>query len=226
MEKKEAAEAADLKSVLEYIQEREGDLARATEKLRTNVERIANIFGEKEYCQICGRHVMSSIHFQYCERKTNRVFDGIPEQIEGAKIELVSPDFDRGRWGDPERKVHYIEEREHHKFMPKIFVSIEVTDDESFYESEDDEGEIEKYFLTTRQHDLEVEVCYRGEVSYYVKIANLPRQALKELVRSERISKFLEKVSKGLEITGKNYEEVAEVAERLATVLPQQGEKK
>jgi len=221
MGKKEAVEAADILSVLEYIQEREGNLARATEKLRRNVERIANVFGSRDYCQICDGHKRHSMHFRYRERKNNRGINEIPEQIEGAKVELVSLAFDVGRWGDPERKIHYVEEHEHHQFVPKIFVSIEVIDVESFYERDDCDGYSEEYFIVINRDGMKAEVRCRGDFRHYVEIENLQRKAVKELVRSGRICKFLARVSKQLEETGKEYQEVAEVSERLTTALPQ-----
>lgn len=217
-ERKEAAEAADLRRVLEYIQEREGNLARATEKLRRNVERIANVFGSKDCCQICGKYKSHCNHFKYFDRKYHLGYDEVPEKIGGYKTELVSPDYNSSSWGDPEKGTVYVEEHEYHEFVPKIYVSIEVKDSEPFYvDSGDPYDSAEEYFLLIGRFGMRVEI---GDGERFVEIKDLPRRAVKALVKSGRITKFLQKVAQELEDTGNEYQEVAEVAERLAAALP------
>ena len=215
-ERKDVAEAINLRRVLEYIQEREGNLARATEKLRRNVERIANVFGSKDCCQICGKYKSNYAHFRYFDRKYHLGYDKVPEKVGGYKAELVSPDYKSSSWGDPEKGTVYIEEHEYHKFVPKIYVSIEVKDSEPFYIDDSDSYDTEEYYLIIGRFGMRVEI---GDGERFVDIKDLSRRAVKALVKSGRITKFLERVVKELEDSGKEYEEVAEVAERLASAL-------
>ena len=214
VEKKIAAEAANIKGVLEYIQEREGNLARATEKLRRNVERIANVFGDKKLCQICGKDKFHGNHFRYYDRGYHLGFDEMPEKVMGYKAKLVTPEFNPSSWGDPEHRIIYIEEHISHKFLPKVYVSIEIRDDEPFFV--DDEKE---YFLVMGPAGMRVEIDNNGSKKV-VGVEDISRRAIKALVKSGRISKFLGIVAEKLEKASEEYQDVAEVAERLAVSLP------
>jgi hypothetical protein len=46
-------ESADIVRVFDYLREREEELSRYSDKLRKSVWRIANVFGDSDYCQIC-----------------------------------------------------------------------------------------------------------------------------------------------------------------------------
>ena len=211
-ESKEVAEATNLRRVLEYIQEREGNLARATEKLRRNVERIANVFGPKDICQICGKYKSNYAHFRYFDRKYHLGYEEVPEKVGGYKAELVAPDYRGSSWGDPEKGTIYIEEHEYHKFVPRIYVSIEVKDSEPFYVDDD----VDEYYLIMGRFGMRVEI---GDGERFVDIKDLSRRAVKSLVKSGRIMKFIQRVAQELEEEGKEYQAVAEVAERLAAAL-------
>jgi hypothetical protein len=48
------AEAQDLNQILGYIEQREETLSRYSDKLRQSLVKIANVFGRKDLCRLCG----------------------------------------------------------------------------------------------------------------------------------------------------------------------------
>jgi hypothetical protein len=51
------AEAQDLNQILGYIQEREQTLSKYSDKLRKSLVKIADVFGNPQYCQRCNKWV-------------------------------------------------------------------------------------------------------------------------------------------------------------------------
>ncbi len=205
----------DIKNVLEYIQEREVNLTRATEKLRRNVERIANVFGNRHDCQHCAWQKNGNSHFRYFDRRDHRGYNEIPETLSNRKTKLVTPGFDSGRWGNPKENTISFEEHQHHTFVPKIYISLPIRDDESFFVS----GAGEYYYLCFHAGGMKIE-RNDGDFERYIEISDLSRQALKALVKSGRIPKFLQKTAEKLDAAKEEYEDVATLAEKLTDALP------
>ena len=60
-----SAEALEIDRTVEYLRERERQLSRYSNKLRSAVQRIANIFGDDRECQICGHRKEHPDHQQH-----------------------------------------------------------------------------------------------------------------------------------------------------------------
>jgi len=118
----------------------------------------------------------------------------------------------------------YDHERDHpdHAFLPKIFVSLDIEDAEPFFTDDDENGPF-SYLLALSDCDLVVWKRLKEDtvMPYCAKweVSESSRKILKELVRSGRIPKFLRLVAERLEQTGKEYGEVAEVAEKMAAAI-------
>lgn len=52
----------DFVGLIKYIQEREKNLSKYSDKLRESVVRIANVFGDSDFCQICGKNESHGNH--------------------------------------------------------------------------------------------------------------------------------------------------------------------
>jgi len=170
------AEAADLPQVLAYLQERERELSKYSDKLRESVKRVISVFGDSDECQVCGKH----------------------EEV----------------YSEGDIKNH--EEATGHKFVPKVYVSIFVLDNEPFYTVEDFELR-----LALVNGKLVAWDSRGGEYNAKHHIGNLAREHVKALVKSGRLIPFLQKVKQELDETTQEYRQVAQVAEKLADALKQ-----
>jgi hypothetical protein len=172
---KPEGEPEGLIEIVKYIQEREENLSRYSDKLRQSLVRIAQVFGSARECQICN-------------------------------------------------SVHFWDQEYDHEFIPKIAVSLDITDPEAFYEEEDEEGK-DIYYL--QLWDLNLRICMKrvffatGEERYWDwrYFNDASRHLLKELVRSGRLPKFLEYVAQVLQEKGLEYGEAAEVASKMADAV-------
>jgi len=214
------AEAADLPQVLAYLREREENLAKYSDKLRKAVERISNVFGHPSKCQVCGNdkdnHIPKwKVLVKYPEQREKWVYAYCADTAEEAMQKA------RSEFGDAALKVEIYEAHEKdrikdHKFVPKIHVSIDLRDDEPFYEDDERtatlairEGELEAV-VHDKEHSEEIGPYYVHDIS---------RTKLKALVRSGRLVKFIQKVKDEVEREEREVRELAEIAEKLAKAV-------
>jgi len=106
-----------------------------------------------------------------------------------------------------------------HTRVPGLGISIDVKDPVSFYEAEDGDTA----YLAIRNHEFGVVwVGSDGQESKLVTATELPRTALKALVRSGRIWKFLDGVSQLIDQEAGEYRQASELAEKLAEAVKEQ----
>lgn len=168
---------------LKYIELKEKNLSRYSDKLRSAWITISDIFGKAKYCQICGQ----------------------PKEIH------------------PDKHPVIVEKYGVHDFKPKIEISIDIIDDQPFYE--DDELNA-KYYLSIIDHELKIKDLPRDvdpSTLHYLSggyaMWNAPRWLLKQLTKSGRLLGFLQHVAKTLEKMEAEYGEVADLADKLAKAL-------
>ncbi|MEM2293185.1 MAG: hypothetical protein QXX41_07915 [Nitrososphaerota archaeon] len=161
---------SELVELLKYIQEREENLSRYSDKLRRSLVKISNAFGSKDFCMIC------------------------------------------------DRLQRYHTDVKDHEFKAKVYVSIDVLDDEPFYTEYDEYGTFD-YYLAIRGHELIIQVKVNREETICKGFGEVSRELLKALVKSKRLIPFLKKVADELERVGKEYKEVSEIAEKMASVI-------
>lgn len=214
-----APEESDLLGIIKYIEKKEKGLSNYSDKLRQSVEKIAQVFGNSKYCQICNCTVNQGQHAKYFLRKTREYVDALPI---GATV--VTPDFDVGHWAG--MNGEYVEVCENpHKFIQKIQVSVDVEDAEVFSIPQSTVGSYYKLAML----DSELVLCkYHDEFNYPVNTLALQgwsehdtvgRATLKALVKSGRLQKFLQHVAERLAAETQEYAEVAEIAEKMANVV-------
>jgi hypothetical protein len=172
----------NLNEILNYIQEREKTLVHYSNKLRQSVVKIADVFGNPQYCQRCNKWAL----------------------------------FHEGKWRDkPEGKDVC------GNFKPKIQVSIDVVDDQSFAEEKDEISDT-KYYLAILERNMGF-VCTFTNDKYMPKnlryFDSAPRKLLKALVKSGRLIPFLQKVADTIQVESEKYKEVAEIAEKMAQAI-------
>lgn len=213
-------ESADIVRTVEYLREREGELSKYSDKLRGSVERIANVFGDRDECQICGETEGNKQHHKYFARFDNGSFDELPKEYRGHVVQLVKSDENIGQWGDPDRNITYFEETENpHKFLPKIEISVDA-EGEEFTTSVGFEG-TERAALCLDHHSLRLKSYIAGsaDLPHYLKIKDLSREELKRVVKERRITELIGTVKQKLDETTEEYKQVSEMAERLASAL-------
>lgn len=213
-------ESADLVRTVEYLRERESELSKYSDKLRESVERIANVFGDRDECQICEETEGNKQHHFYFARFDNGSFDELPKEYRNHVVQLVKSDENIGQWGDPDRNITYFEETENpHKFVPKIEISVDA-EGEEFTTSAGFEG-TERAALCLRKHVVKLKSYIAGsaDLPWYTNLKNLPRETLKRVVKERRITELIEIVKQKLDETTKEYKQVSGIAEKLASAL-------
>ncbi|MEM3725114.1 MAG: hypothetical protein QW209_06335 [Nitrososphaerota archaeon] len=106
-------------------------------------------------------------------------------------------------------------EDQKHKELQAINVTLDVDDDEPFYVDDFDN----KYFLCFYERYLRAKIVTPDGSCIYDFIEKLPRKALKALIKTRRLIKFLQKVAEELEKANEEYSKVAEIAEKMATAV-------
>ena len=224
----------ELVKTIKYIEERERSLSRYSDKLRRSLERIFNVFGNPNSCQICGLSEWSGFHKKYYYYDCNHPQASVsatddPKSLESytsykiVVLEQENP-VERWAWDDVKKERYVYVNKNQHKFTPKVFVSIDIEDTLPFYTVEDDEV-IDEYYLAFRKHELAIVVWtrYKGEswtssVRTY-GVDQVSRECLKALVKSGRLLEFLKTVSEKLQKMSEEYKEVSEIAEKMAKAI-------
>jgi hypothetical protein len=235
---------AELTQIVKYIEEREKTLSRYSDKLRRAVERIFNVFGDPDECQVCEGEEGYFMHFkyyyydypneeyhQYYYIKTG--VNEVPSEIHGMKVEVLERDEALeskrpDRSFDKERRVWFVfKTPNYHKFTPKVFVSIDVEDGVPFYTEKHGEhyDVIDEYYLAFQDHELVIlnKTRYENDVRWPVTnicgVNEVSRECLKALVKSGRLLEFLRMVAEKLQKMNEEYGEVSEIAEKMAKAI-------
>jgi hypothetical protein len=199
----------DLKEIIKYIEEREENLSKYSDKLRENLLKIVNLFGDKNYCRICGNK--QKIYFgnvNLISEKVKEKFKDeayIPHDEVFKDLELLSEDYKKYAG---------------HKFTPFIQVSDDIRDAEPFRKVKKEFGGEYLYYLCFTDHRLAIEVVdtslERTKIMYFDEVS---RVTLKEIVKTKALVKFLQYVAKQLSIKEEEFRYVSEIAEKLASVV-------
>jgi hypothetical protein len=234
----------ELVKTIRYIEERERTLSRYSDKLRRAVERIFNVFGKPSECQVCGYGETRYLHFKYYyypdEREEYHTcysvkvgVDEVPAEVNGMRTEVLEVDealdadtIDvKVKSFDKDRKVWFVfKNPKYHRFMPKVFVSIDVEDGVPFYSVGDEEA-VDEYYLALRKHELVIvmRTRYKNEAwtsgAKVYGVDQVSREVLKALVKSGRLLEFLKTVSEKLQKMSEEYREVSEIAEKMAKAI-------
>jgi len=206
--------------VINYIAEREESLSRYSDKLRESVERIANAFGKKSECQICDMSEGHKNHHRYYEGYRHTAFDELPEKLYNMKVQLVDENYRVNFWGDPETRTIYVREnKDFHKFVPKVEVSLDVEGQE-FLDAISQYGK-ELAKLCIHDHEMMLKSYYEGEEEHagYSPISVLSRRLLKRIVKEGHITQLLHQTKEALDVATEEYKEVSEIAEKFAKAL-------
>jgi len=226
---------ANLVEAVKYIEKREQELSRYSDKLRASVKRVFDQFGDSDYCRICNLRDMSRVHFKFMVALEYGGIDYTDDEekiqkllTSGKYILVNSKDFNN-IW-IINNKFVIVKNDDYHEFMPKIHLSLNV-DGEPFYSTKSD-GDIIDYYLASRDGEIKIIKASKpdvefesleeeSEMTYHVEynISNISRKVLKELVKSHAIEKFLRKYIENLDSTTDEIEKVSEIAEKLASVL-------
>jgi len=232
---------AELTKTIRYIEEREKSLSRYSDKLRRAVERIFNVFGDSDKCQICGGGKDYFMHFKYYyydypHEEYHRYYytktgvNEVPAEIHGMNVEVLDRDeayleHKPTKNFDKERNVWFVfKNPKYHEFMPKVFVSIDVEDGVPFYSVEDEEA-VDEYYLAFRKHEMVIvmRTRYKNEAwtsgAKVYGVNEVSRECLKALVKSGRLLEFLKTVSEKLQKMSEEYREVSEIAEKMAKAI-------
>jgi hypothetical protein len=206
---------AEMLEVIRYIQERSENLRRYSRKLREAISIIESQFGERNRCRVCRlcTRVEGEKRLVYANAAISglKVFDPKAQPLVNKFVEhdeLFSEKY---------LDILEYKYRKPHKFVPCVDVDIDVDDTEPFYVNEYGQ----KYFLAFRNSEL---VCivdeWNGERHKdYKALSDLGRDALKDLIKSKRLIKFLEYVAEELRKREQDFREVSEIAEKMALAL-------
>ena len=194
---------------MKYLIERSESISRYSDKLREALERIENQFGEKRRCRICGIYTTSEKdQLVYA----NIVIDTNKPNAKAIVNKMIPHDELFSKYADilDDANKPYA----FHKFTSSIDVDIDIKDTEPFFTIDD-----KYYYLAFRDHNLvalierEEEIENTESVHY---ISSISREALKALIKSQRLIKFLAYVADELRKKEAEFKEVAEVAEKMA----------
>ena len=203
----------EMMEVIKYLEERSENLRRYSRKLREAIGVIEKQFGKRNRCRICGLEtkVDGEKRLVYANAVIPRLDDLRKYQLLN---EFVEHDILFSKYLDVLEDKY---REKPHKFIPCIDVGIDLDDEEPFHV---DENEGKRYFLAFRGGELMcmiLDECY--ECEEYWKLSELRKNALKDLVKSGRLVKFLQYVAERLKEAEQDFREVSEIAEKMASAL-------
>jgi len=217
MERKKAEAKAgmpDMANVLKYIEEKEENLSNYNDKLRQNMVAIADIFGDSSCCRRCGRLKSDASHFKYEGLRYGKGVHKIPED----GVFLANLKDAGSKWGNDEGE-YYVKTIDKHNFLPKIDISINYTDESIFHS--DSDWVKHDFFLSLHKGELEIKEVIDDDKDAvkYISFSRASRYLLKKLVQSKRLLPFFQKLGRKVAENTKEYEEVSEIAERMAKYI-------
>jgi hypothetical protein len=192
----------EIKENISYLAERSESIRRYSRKLRDAIKKIENIFGERTRCRICHKDL---------EIYANCVIDR--EKAKEIINTFVEHDVIFSKYADALDDEH--KRYAFHKFVPCIEINAHIRDTEPFFVEND-----KKYYLAFRNCELAYEVYDENEEMVewgYITILNV--DAIKALVKSQRLIKFLSYVAEKLRTEENELKEVSEIAEKIAQVV-------
>jgi hypothetical protein len=205
----------ELSEVLKFIEEREQKLSGYTDKLRQALDKIFQVFGDKDVCQICD--FTEEWHRKYYLPPDGIKVDDPKTFTKEEYVIMPRKEWEKDYFGKTHtqegKEIFIINEKADHTFKPKIEVSIDF-DGEPFFKNEEEK----EYKLAVRDHKL-VFVKYTEFHEEIYDAYEISRQALKEAIKTGAITKFLKQLAEELDKTSKEYEEVSIIAEKLANAV-------
>lgn len=213
----------DVASVLKYIAERENNLSKYSDKLRQSVQRIFNVFGDSQLCQVCGERPSYSLHGRYFDRRERQPYQEIPDAHPHGQPKLVTHYEYVGFWGNKQENIIYFEKNEtFHEVKPKIEVSLSMRDEKPFFEewAEEYASRTRAYRLVLLDHNLWIENRIVENATHTLMTADqVSRKVLMRLIKSGRLTAFIQDIADALQKESEEYKEVAEIAERMAQAI-------
>jgi hypothetical protein len=198
-----------IQDALNYIIVKEGMISHYTEKMRETARRLNLLFRKKTYCAVCGLHKGTDMR--------DALQSDAPQEIKEKAHGCTEHDQ---VLNNPEFQVYL--KYPLHTFTPAIDVTFYIKDSEPFYEVEEDEYSVNKYYLAFSDHHLQVEIYNtwnEEHLSEQIDLDELSRAALKALFNSGRIPKFLKEVQKFLDEKESEYKQASEEAEKIAQIV-------
>jgi hypothetical protein len=202
----------DFVGLVKYLEEREKNLSKYSDKLRENLAKIAGIFGDESCCQICGFEEGSTKHVKYRDEQ-GYLHDEKTSVVNGITVTYAAnKDYS-------------------HAFKAKIEPSFEIEDETEFRVIQEENNFGKTTFRLILLPDWGRRYNYGGllvkkvvndyeEGAIYQTFADeCSRESLKTLVQKGRLPKFLAYAAKKLAEKEQEYQQVAEAAEKMAASL-------
>lgn len=202
----------DFVGLVKYLEEREKNLSKYSDKLRQSLQRVFDVFGDPDFCQICSYSADNTRHVKFRDEQG---------YLHGEETSIVN-----------EQVVTYAKNKDYlHEFKAKIRISEEIEDVAICMETRLDGQNFEQYKLVTRNDRIWLQGRRNCEmdatgVTTWLTIpegtqrgGTPSRTELKQLVRSCRLPKFLAYASQKLAEDEQEYKAVAEAAEKMAASL-------
>jgi hypothetical protein len=206
----------ELSQALKFIEEREQKLSRYTDKLRDAVDKIFQVFGDKDVCQICGR--LERLHRKYYLPPDGKRVDDPKTYTTDEYVIMSRKEWEKDYFGKTHKQgkeIFIINEDVDHAFKPKIEVSFDF-DGEPFFKVEEEGKECK---LAIRNHRLVFFVKYTGFHEETYGAHEISRRTLKEAIQTGAITKFLQELAEELKAKEEEYGEVSSMAEKLANAV-------
>jgi len=202
----------EITEIMKYLIERSQSISRYSDKLRDALEKIESQFGEKRRCRVCGIYTTSEKdQLVYA----NIVIDTNKPNAKAIVNKMIPHNELFSKYADilDDANKPYA----FHKFTPSIDIDIDIKDTEPFFIIDD-----KKYYLAFRDHNLVALIEREEEIEnseYVYYISSISREALKTLVKSGRLIKFLNYVAEELKKKEAEFKEVTEIAEKMAQAV-------
>jgi hypothetical protein len=190
----QAPAEADFVGLIKYVSEREKNLSKYSDKLRISLQRVFDVFGNPEYCQICNSTVNSGTATGEGENKEKHMGGSHP----------FTP------------KIRVSEEIEDTE------ICIETSEDELNFERYRlvfSDGKLLLRGWRNCEIDATGVTVWFTEPEGTQRGGTPSRAELKQLVRSGRLPKFLALVAEKLTAAEAEYAQVAEIAEKMAKAI-------
>jgi mRNA degradation ribonuclease J1/J2 len=210
--RKESAEAQNTKApseedfvgLIKYVEERERNLSKYSNKLRQNLQRIFSIFSPPYCCRICGCSENDQKHIPFRDEQ-GYLHDEKTSTVNGITV------------------TYGANKNYSHDFVETVSISIDVQDDVFEERSTDKEGD-EQFWLQIVDGDFAIASGWDHNARWLTNPSGRQswtpdRELLKALVRSGRLPKFLALIAQKLSEAEKEYGDVAEIAEKMAKAI-------
>lgn len=204
-----------INNLIKFIVEKEGRIAKYSDKLRRTAKQLSNLFNYASKCAVCGYEIIISpspwmknaVELpSQSEKEYQEILNKFVKKAMGHDELFNDPKYQPYTYGVPL-----------HTFVPAVDVSFFVVDKESFYQS----GE-HYYFLAFDEHRLKAFLVQDPErKEFYIdkELHEISRAALKALFNSGRIIAFLRQVQDFLVQKEGEYMEAEKQAEKISEAI-------